>query len=192
MRPPPNRAFQQQPRGDQAEAGAGAERVGVAIAAGEVEDTAQAAAAAGSGRFEQRGGPQRVGVEDRKEVEQVAGVVDRCFIEQGQVLVLPAAADVEAGLAFAAGLHPGEQGEGFHRVHFAEEHRQGPQGFDRKYGFAHLSAAQMLLRVALAGPTHHGGAAKLHGESGKAQVEGRGAGHGQRYDPGLIADHLHH
>ena len=82
-----------------------------------------------------------IGIEDGEDAEQVRGVIDGYAVEQYEILIGAATAHVQAGLAFASGLHARQQLQGFEDVHFTHE---GGKFFDLLYGhggLAHLGVA---------------------------------------------------
>ena len=105
-----------------------------------------------------------VGVERREDAEEMRGVVDGALVEEDQVLVGRAAADVEAAGGLAYRLHAGEGEHRLEDVALAEGGGNLVEGLDAHVLEAHLRRA--VVHAGLVG--NHGrvelGGLHVHGE----------------------------
>ena len=136
------RSFEVEVAGQQADAHRAGDLVGVALAAAHVEHRGDAAAVfGGDAALVEFHFADDVGVEGREDAEQVRGVVDGAVVEQDEVLVGGAAADVEAAGRLAHGLHARQGEDGLDDVAFAEGARDlvdylHPDALDAHHGVA--------------------------------------------------------
>ena len=98
----------------------------VAVVLCDVEHSAQTAAeTGGKGAFVEGDVLDSVGVEGGEEAAHVGDVVEGHAVEEEEVLVGAAAADVHAAVALAAGLHSGHELQGLDEVGLAEHDGHG-------------------------------------------------------------------
>ena len=111
----------------------------VAVVRAHIDDAGRPAAVpGGEGSLEEGHLLDGFRLEDRKQAQHVFCVVQGDAVEQQEVFVRPAAADIDAREAFVAALDARHQLDGFQDVRFAQEHRCVPDGGHRNLHGAHL------------------------------------------------------
>ena len=122
-------------------------------------------------------------IEDGEKAHHVVHVVERHAVEQQQVLVRTAAADIEAGRTFRTGLHAGQQLQGLEDVHLAADGRNALDLGHRHLDGAHLRTPDADFGV---GGGHHG-AGQLRRNGRQPDIEKRVAHERERHFGGRIS-----
>ena len=145
-------AFQMQAARQQAQAQRALKLLAVAVAAADLEHGGDAAAVLGGNRaLVEFHVVDHVGIEGRQDAEHMVRVVDRPAVEQDEVLVGGAAADVEAAGGLAHRFDAGKRHHHLQGIGLAEGHRHVFDQVDAHLLDAHLRGA--VLRHALG--RHH-------------------------------------
>ena len=157
------RSFEVETAGQQSEAERALDLLGVALAAADVQHGRDPAAELrGDGTLVQFDVVDDVGIERGEDAEEVAGVVDGAVVEQDEVLVGRASADVEAAGGLSDALHAGQRQDSLHHVGLTEGGRYLGDGVDADLLDAHAGVA--VVHHALCGDhcLLEGGDALLH------------------------------